>query len=82
MFLKNSTIQKIISAICLLLMLIATDRILTYLLEPMSRADFYLSDIREMKKRACAGSLSALKKVHLLPFWEETDQERAVSRSI
>ena len=46
---KKNT-RRILSLISLLVMIIAADRILTFLLEPMSRADFYLHDVREMKK--------------------------------
>ena len=47
----NKTTRNIISFLSLILMIIAADRILTYLLEPMSRTDFYLHDIREMKEK-------------------------------
>ena len=37
----NGIFKKAISFISLVLMIIAADRVLTYLLEPMSRADFF-----------------------------------------
>ena len=47
---KNN-LKKTVSLLSLILMLAAAIRILTYLLVPMSRADFYLHDMERMKKQ-------------------------------
>lgn len=42
--------KRILSLFFLLFLLIAADRVLTYLLEPFSRAVYFLHDMQEMKK--------------------------------
>lgn len=42
--------ERILSLVFLIFLLIAGDRLLTYLLEPLSRAEYFLHDMKEMKK--------------------------------
>lgn len=46
----NNRLKQIISLISLLIMLIAADKILSYALEPMSRADYFIHDMEELRK--------------------------------
>ena len=50
MIIKNKTLEKIASAVFLIILIIAADRILTYMLEPMTRADYFRHDMEEMEK--------------------------------
>ena len=46
----NKRLRQIISLISLLVMLIAADRLLGYALEPMSRSDYFLHDMEEIRR--------------------------------
>ena len=46
----NKRQKQIISLLTLLIMLIAADKLLSYALEPMSRADYFRHDMSQLKK--------------------------------
>ncbi len=88
MVMRSKTFEKVISAVFLIILFVAADRVLTYMLEPMTRADYFLHDMKEMKANGNApdmiivGNSRSVYGFDPLIFEEELGLENVYNASV